>query len=93
MVRNSSEQLLDKTELFALADGSWTSVNTPANGDINFFHLEHKGSQGNKPMDATSAMKAKQLLSDDAQQRLMAHLLQLIKSKEAISLKYRKRCG
>lgn len=92
VVRSSAEQLLDKTELFALADGSWTTVNTPANGDVNFFHLANKVSTENKAqsngMAQTSAAKVKELLSEDAQQQLMAHYLQQIKAKKAISLNY-----
>jgi len=27
---------------FTLSAGDWTEVNTPANGDLNFFHLANK---------------------------------------------------
>ncbi len=88
ITRSSAENLLDKSEVFALADDAWTAVNTPANGEMNFFHVAHKGNQADGKAVASSVTKARQVLSDDAQQRLMAHVLQRIKDKQAMSLEY-----
>jgi len=88
IARSTPGQLLDKTELFKLADGSWTSVNTPANGDLNFFRLDHKGIELNDKVVDSTTTKAKRLLSDDAQQQLMNSLLKLIQDRHGISLDY-----
>lgn len=86
--RSSGEQLMDATELFSMAVGTWTAVNTPSNGDLNFFHLMEKGMQENNAAIAANIDKAKKMLSSDAQQRLMGHLLTQIAAKDAISLDY-----
>lgn len=86
--RSSGEQLMDKSELFAMKDGQWTKVNTPANGDLNFFHLKQKGNQADELAVAENVTKARRMLSYDAQQRLMGHLLMHIAAKNAISLEY-----
>lgn len=86
--RSNPEQILDMTETFAMKDNSWTKVNAPANGDLNFFHLKKKSEEANAQVVAANLSKAKRLLSDDAQQRLMSHLLVEIASKGAISLDY-----
>jgi len=86
--RSDSDNLLDHSELFTLADNSWTKVNAPANGDINFFHLDRKISEPDPKAVAKSVTKAQQLLSADAQQKLMMLTLKEIKAKNAISLEY-----
>ncbi|MBA3814993.1 MAG: SurA N-terminal domain-containing protein, partial [Parachlamydiaceae bacterium] len=86
--RSDSDNLLDHSELFALADNSWTKVNAPANGDINFFHLDRKISEPDPKAVAKSVTKARQLLSTEAQQKLMMLTLKEIKTKNAISLEY-----
>lgn len=86
--RSSSDVLLDYEHAFGLAPGEWTKVHTPANGDLNFFHLAKKGTQKTEKMASTSVAQAKQLLSIDAQQQLMRHLLAIIQEKGAISLAY-----
>lgn len=85
--RSSPDKLLDKG-VFALAEGAWTDVNTPANGDLNFFHLAGKGIATDKEAVGGSIGQARDLLSDGAQQRLMAQLLKQMKEKNAISLQY-----
>lgn len=86
--RASSDDLLDHAALFKMADNSWTPVNAPANGDINFFHLDRKISEPDSKAVAENVSKARQLLSTDAQQKLMMLTLKEIKSKNAISLEY-----
>jgi len=88
IARSSPEQMVDKTELFSLSDGSWTNVNTPANGDLNFFHMDHKGVVVNDKVVDSTTTRAKRVLSDGAQQQLMVALLTLIQAKHSISLEY-----
>lgn len=86
--RSTVEGLVNKTEVFLLADGSWTKVHSPANGDLSFFHLERKGDEVDEKALNDKVSQVQRLLSDEAQQQLMRSLLQKIKSKQAISLDY-----
>ncbi len=91
--RSNADQALDKKDLFALQEGAWTKVNTPGSGNINFFHLSHKKNEINSEVTMNSVSRAKALLSNDAQQQLMAQLLKMIEAKNAISLDYLKKNG
>jgi GcvH upstream region-like protein len=86
--RSSSDHLLDKTELFALSEGNWTQVNAPANGNLNFFHLQSKGTKSDQQALNKQIAQIRQMLSDDVQQKLMSDLLKTIQAKKAISLDY-----
>lgn len=86
--RSNADHILDHDDVFVLADNSWTKVNTPSNGDINFFRLDRKISEPDSKVVAENISKARMLLSTDAQQKLMMITLKEIKSKNAISLKY-----
>ncbi len=87
IMRNSSDTLLDKTEVFALSDGQWTKVNTPG-GDLNFFHLLQKHIKNDKNKNFPGVIAARSLLSDNAQKKLMQQILKEIVDKKAISLEY-----
>ncbi|MEI8365844.1 MAG: SurA N-terminal domain-containing protein [Parachlamydiaceae bacterium] len=86
--RSNGDALLDHTNVFNLAIGEWTSVNAPANGDLNFFHVLSKGTVDGDKAVAGSIAQARSLLSIDAQRRLMVLLLNQMKDKKAISLDY-----
>lgn len=86
--RSNPNDVLDQSTLFALSDNSWTKVNAPANGDINFFRIDRKISDPDSKTVAENVSKVRQLLSADAQQKLMLLTLKEIKSKNAISLDY-----
>lgn len=86
--RGKEDKLTDKTELFSLAEGNWSKVNTPANGEINFIQLEKKGTDETANTVTQSVSRARLLLSSDAQQQLMASLLKIIEEKHAISIDY-----
>lgn len=88
--RNHSDQALDHLYVFNLSDGDWTKVNTPANGDLNFFYLAKKSNGMTEKVVVNSVNQARRLLSDDVQQRLMRKVLQDIQDKGAISLDYLK---
>lgn len=88
--RSRADSVVDKMTVFNLPSDSWTKVNTPVNGDLNFFHIAKKGNDLSEKGIAESIGKAKTLLSDDAQQRLMSQLLKEIQEKGAISLDYLK---
>lgn len=86
--RSSGEQLMDVDNLFTMKENQWTKVHTPSNGDQNFFYLKKKGNQADEIAISESVGKAKRILSFDAQQQLMAHILKHIAAKNAISLEY-----
>lgn len=88
--RSKGDPVLDHLYVFNLTVGDWTKVNTPANGDLNFFHVAKKGNAAAEVAVAESVSQVRRLLGDDAQQKLMYHLLQEIKAKGAISLDYLK---
>jgi GcvH upstream region-like protein len=89
--RSSSDLAIDSSQLFNTPPGAWTKVNTPANGDLNFFHLAAKSSNVTEKAIADSVGQARTLLSDDAQQRLMRQVLSEIQEKGAISFEYLKK--
>lgn len=86
--RSSGNSVLDSDHAFKLAVGEWTKVNTPGNGDLNFFHVTKKGNGATENAIVATVNQVRDLLSDDAQQRLMYLLLADIKAKGAISLDY-----
>lgn len=78
---------LNANEIFAMKPGSWSAVNTPGNGDLNFFHLEKREALQNH----ATAEKVGQLYhvaSVDAQRIYMQKLLYQLKDKKALSLDY-----
>lgn len=88
--RSGADLALDHLYAFNISPGDWTKVNTPANGDLNFFHLAKKGNNLTEKTIADSVAQARTLLSDDVQQRLMRQVLNEIQEKDAISLDYLK---
>lgn len=89
--RSGSDSALDHMYAFNLPGGEWTKVNTPANGDLNFFHVGSKGNGLTDKIVADNVAKARHILSDDVQQRLMYQVVQTIQEKGAISLDYLKK--
>jgi len=86
--RSGANAMLNATDAFNLATGEWTKVNASSNGDMNFFRLQKKGSGATEQALTSSVSQMRNLLSDDAQQRLMFQILEQIKAKGAISLEY-----
>jgi len=86
--RSSGEALLDNSQVFTLEAGDWTKVNTPANGDLNFFHVASKGNNVSNKTVNDAIAQARGILSADAQQHLMYHILTKIQEKGAMSLEY-----
>jgi hypothetical protein len=84
--RSSTEDVLDRNEVFSLALNEWTKVRSPANGDITFFHLENKSSDVNKEALVEKVEQVQSLVADEAQRLLMVDLLKEMKAKNAISL-------
>lgn len=77
-------------ELLKMKQKTWSTVHTPANGDINFFYALKKGVKQDSAALAEQIADARALLSNDAQQMLMADLLRLFHAKKAISFDYLK---
>ena len=86
--RGSSDNLFDKSTLFALKEGSWTKVNSPADGNINFFYVKQREVNATEDKVLNTVGQTRFLLSNSAQQSLMDHLLKLMNDKKAISLAY-----
>ncbi len=76
--------------LFTLAPGSWSEVNTLANGDLSFMHVQSKGEETNRDSVATikKLNQVQQLVAGEAQQNYMSQVINELKAKNAISLAY-----
>ncbi len=78
---------LNAQEIFGMKIGAWSRVNTPGNGDLNFFHLEKR--EPYKDTDAQDkVLEIYQVMSKDAQRIYMQKLLTQLKEKKALSLDY-----
>ncbi|MBA3721842.1 MAG: hypothetical protein H0W88_05520 [Parachlamydiaceae bacterium] len=87
--RGNKDAFVDATEAFALPDQSWSSIKTPANGDVVFFQMKEKGANDKKAIAvAEQTANAHTLLSAEAQRVLMRSVLKYISEKGAISLAY-----
>lgn len=84
--RSGLNAVLDRQNAFDLSPGEWTDVTIHGNGDLNFFHVLKKNNSLAEKAVTKSVFAARRLLSDDAQQKLMNHLLEMIQEKGAISL-------
>jgi GcvH upstream region-like protein len=88
LTRGEDDGSLNMNELLKMQPGTWSSVHTPLNGDMNFFYAVKKGSEGDAEVMHEQISRARWLLSNDAQRRLMLALLQTIQAKKAISFDY-----
>lgn len=86
--RSSATSAIDAAQALKMSKGEWSKVNAPANGDITFFRLSDKKDGALEQLVSGSVAKAKYLLSNDAQQKLMRHVLITLREKNAISLDY-----
>jgi len=86
--RSSARSDLDPKELFNLPVGDWTAVQTPPNGDLNFFHLKAKGDGRDVTAVLEKTNAAYSLMSSDAQRAYMNVVVEQLKEKHAISLDY-----
>lgn len=88
--RSDIHSNLNTNEIFAMKENSWSNVNTPVNGDLNFFHLEKLEA----PNDTAEMKKVNQLyrvIAADAQRIYMQKFLYLLKDKKALSVDYMNR--
>lgn len=86
--RSNEKDSLDKQEFFTLAPGGWSTIHTPVNGDLYFFHLSRKESPSDVSAEFDKQHLAHRLISDDAQRSYMHRVLGEIKEKNAISLEF-----
>lgn len=85
--RSDLNKDLNAHDVFAMNVGDWGKVQTPGNGNLNFFHLEKRQKA---PTVATSEKVGQlyQVASMDAQRIYMQKLLYELKDKKALSLDY-----
>lgn len=77
-------------EIFAMNVGSWSKVNTPVNGDLNFFHME-KREAPNDTAEMTKVNQLYRIAASDAQRIYAQKLLGQLKDKKALSVDYMNR--
>lgn len=88
IARGGEEEAFDKKELFSLSENQWTEVHGLPNGDLYFFQLTNKDPSIVKESNGEKHQQLHKLLSEDAQKHYMQKALEIIKSKNAISLAY-----
>jgi GcvH upstream region-like protein len=84
--RGSDLADINLNEVFKMPAESWSDVQTPIHGDLSVFFLKSKLKEKNLESLNQRISIARSLLSDEAKQVLMEHVLQKIKEKKAISL-------
>lgn len=84
--RSNLNSDLNAHEIFAMNDGSWSKVNTPGNGDLNFFLMDKREVLKDTAKDKLNLLY--RVMSADAQRIYMQKLLDQLKGKKAISLEY-----
>lgn len=67
--------LVNKDEIFSLAEGAWSSLQMLPNGDMNFIQIREKSIQDIKEEIAQQMQQAQKALSADAQRTLMHAIL------------------
>lgn len=72
-VKRSDTTTLSKEEMFAAAEGQWSSISTPRNGDLAFFRLIKKGISDQAI--AEKVAEGQRLLGMDARRVLMHQML------------------
>ena len=77
-VKRSDPLDFSKQELFALAAGSWSKVNTPEHGNINFYYLTKKESGTDSISEQLD--QAQKILGMDARRLLMHEVLDRVES-------------
>lgn len=86
--RGREGEEINLSEAFAMKPQTWSSIQTPANGDLFVFYLNKQGNDATPETLGQRISSARHLLSDDAQRVLMKRVLKEIKDKRAISLDY-----
>lgn len=86
--RAKEEKKFNPADLFAIPLGSWTAVETHANGDLFFFQKTGNVSTAGSTLVADKIDQARRLLSDDSQRAYMKHFVKKLKDNHAISLDY-----
>lgn len=87
--RQNQEQAIDVAEALALSTDAWSSLNNSANGDLAFYQVKNQEMGALQPAAiAEQTREAQLLLGAEAQRQLMQHVLQELKSKNALSLAY-----
>ncbi|MCB1148850.1 MAG: hypothetical protein KDK48_01685 [Chlamydiia bacterium] len=79
---------LQEDAVFDLAADSWTEVNAPAGGDINFFHVLARGQDSLDSAILSSGNQVQERISTEAQQSLMKKLLSDMRERQEIELDY-----
>lgn len=84
--RGATDADLEISKLFAVTPGQWSSIQTPASGDLHFFIVKQKGIPAETAELTQEVRQARQLLADEAERSLMAHLLKTMQVKKALTL-------
>lgn len=87
--RGSNSEGIDTAVIFAAPIDGWAAAQTPANGDISFFHVRSRESgSGDLTAYYDKMDQSHAILADDAQRNFMYRVVNLLKENKAISLDY-----
>lgn len=85
--RSNRNTDLDIAKLFAIPQGQWSSIETPANGNLYFFFAKKRSIPSETTELTQEVNQARQLLADEAERSLMFHLLKKMQESKALALK------
>jgi GcvH upstream region-like protein len=83
--RGSEVAEINLTEAFKMPSDSWSSIQTPPNGDLSIFYLKSKEAVKNSAGVDQKISAARKQIADEAKRILMANVVKEIKDKGAIS--------
>ncbi len=87
--RQTSENVVDAKEALTLNLNTWSSIKTPANGELIFYQVkDHKPTELSSTHIAEQVRKTQILLGAETQRHLMRQILVELKAHHAISLAY-----
>ncbi len=81
------DERIGREKAFALAEGEWSDVYTPVQGDVTFFHLRKKGRDDDASSIVQAMSIAQSYLARDAERALMEKTLKDIDAKKPIVLR------
>ncbi len=72
-IKRKDRTVFPKNELFTAAEGYWSSISDPSNGDLAFFHLLKKGQSPNGVLE--KVVEGQRCIGMDASRLLMHQIL------------------
>jgi len=90
LTRQVYKDPVDVKEALALSPHAWSSLKTPANGDLFFYQVKNHGEESDSQFAAIAeeTRKGQALLGAEAQRHLMRQVLEDFRSQKALTFAY-----